>query len=186
MGASKQRRGSQRLEEPDLWNYALRLLSGRAHSASELRAKLAKKAADSRSIKRVMERLQEAELLDDRRFAEAFAASRFENQGQGRLRVVRDLRQKGVAAALASEVVDSVFAGTDEVELIEAFLRRKIRGVPLAEYLAEPKHLAGAYRRLRYAGFAAATSIRVLRRYAEQAGELEGSEQEDEGPPEAL
>jgi len=57
--------------------------------------------------------------------------------------------------------------------VIEQFLARKYRGKNLAELLAEEKHLASAYRRLRTAGFGAGNSIRVLKRYAAQADLLE-------------
>ena len=52
-----------------------------------------------------------------------------------------------------------------------------IRVLDLSAYLAEPSHLASAFRRLRYAGFSAANSIRVLKRFSQQADELDGSEE---------
>jgi regulatory protein len=86
---------------------------------------------------------------------------------------LRDLRQRRVAPALAEQAVKRAFRETDEIELIEAYLRRKLRGKDLGSWLADDKNLASAYRRLRYAGFSGGNSIRVLKRYAERAGELE-------------
>ena len=56
-------------------------------------------------------------------------------------------------------------------------MERKFRGKVLPEYLAEPKNLAAAFRRLRYAGFSSTASIQALRRHSEQADELEGTEE---------
>jgi hypothetical protein len=44
--------------------------------------------------------------------------------------------------------------------------------------LRDEKHLASAYRKLRYAGFGSGNAIRVLKRYAERADELESLEDE--------
>jgi hypothetical protein len=43
--------------------------------------------------------------------------------------------------------------------------------------LAEEKHLASAYRKLRLGGFSSGNSIRVLKRYAAEADRLEGLEE---------
>jgi regulatory protein len=90
----------------------------------------------------------------------------------GKARVLRELKQRRVAPALAKESVDAAYSGSDEVEMIEAFLKRKFRTVKMAEYLAEEKHLASAYRKLRYSGFSSSNSIKVLKRYAERAEEF--------------
>ena len=83
-----------------------------------------------------------------------------------------------MAPGVARAAVERVYAGTEETALIEEFLRRAYRNVSLAEHLAEPRRLAAAYRKLRYAGFSASASIRVLERYAPQAAELDAAEEE--------
>ena len=163
-----------------MMDYALRTLSGHALSAAEIRTKLHRRAAEPGDVEEIVGKLKEAGYLDDRRFAESYATARLENQGFGKMRVLRDLRQRRVAGAVASRAVEQTFAGTDETALVEQFLARKYRNVVLAEYLSEDKHLLSAYRRLRLAGFSAGTSIRVLKRYAAAAEALE--EAADEGP----
>ena len=174
-----------RLDEEALLNYALRSLGMHEMSISELRGKLEKRAADEQAVPRVLSRLKQAGYLNDRRFADAFAASRLANQGFGKARVLSDLAQRRVPGTLAHQAVDEVFQETDESKLVEAFLTRRFRHTDLKAYLAEEKHLAGAYRRLRRAGFTAAVSIRVLKRYAERAGELESMEDGPAEPPES-
>jgi regulatory protein len=117
--------------------------------------------------------------LDDRRFAESYAAARLENQGLGKMRVLRDLRQRRVAPKLAEQVTEQTYEKTNETELIEQFLKRKYRGKKLGVFLAEEKNLAAAYRRLRYAGFSAGASIRVLKRYASQPEVLDTLESDE-------
>jgi len=171
-------------QETELLNYAVRALGGRAHSTGELREKLRRRAERAEDVDAVLAKLKELGYLDDRRFAENYAASRLENQGLGKMRVLRDLRQRRVAPQLAEQVTEKTYQETNEANLIEEFLKRKYRGKKLGEFLGEEKNLAAAYRRLRYAGFAAGASIRALKRYARQAEELEALEIEAPEEPE--
>jgi regulatory protein len=170
----------RRLDAEALWAYALRALSSRAHSISELRDKLRRRAEREADVEDVLSRLKRYGYLDDRRLAESYTASRLENEGLGRLRVLRDLRRKRVAPAVAEQAVREAYRETDEIRLIEGFLERKYRKIPLKAYLAEPRHLASAYRRLRLAGFSSGTVIQVLKRYAEEAETLESLEPPEE------
>ena len=173
--------GTQRkpklLDQAQLLNLALRSLGGRAHSTGELREKLRRRAELQGDVDAVLAKLKESGYLNDRRFAENYASARLENQGLGKMRVLRDLRQRRVAPKLAEQVTDQTFQDTNESELIEAFLKRKYRGKKLGEFLSEEKNLAAAFRRLRYAGFSAGASIRVLKMYASRAEELESMEE---------
>ncbi len=168
------------LDADALFQYALRALSARAHAAGELREKLRRRAEREEDVAPVLTRLKEHGYLDDRRFAETYSASRLENEGFGRARVLSDLRKRRVAPAVASQAVARVYKDADEPALIEAFLRRKFRAAPLAQYLAEPKHLAAAYRRLRAAGFSSGNAIAVLKRFAREAETLDSLADEPE------
>ncbi len=174
-------RGPRRKEPPtenQLWEYALRALSARALSAGEVRTRLRRRAAEAGHVETVMAKLREYGYLDDRAFAGAFASARKENQGHGRERVVRDLRARQVTGEVAETAAASIYAETDEVALIEAYLVRKFRGKDLPDYLADPSHMTAAFRRLRYAGFTASNAIRVLKRFSERAEELDGTDEE--------
>ncbi len=160
-----------------LYEYALRALGGRAHSISELREKLRRRAEREEDAGEVLSRIKQMGYLDDRRFAQSYASWRLERDGFGRSRVLRELRQKRVAPAVADEAVKHAYSRTDEVQLIEDFLERKYRKTPLKPYLSDPRHLASAYRKLRLAGFSSGNAIRVLKQYAEQAEELESMEE---------
>ena len=167
-------RAPKKLDSAKLLDYALRVLSGRAHSLGEVREKLRRRAENAQDIDGVMLKLKDSGYLNDRRFAEGVASSKLANEGLGRIRVLRDLRQKRVAPKLAEQVVEQTFRDTDETQLVEAWLERKYRGKLLSTVLADQKKLASVFGRLRYAGFSAPVAIRVLKRYAQAAEELEG------------
>jgi regulatory protein len=154
---------SKPLEREALMDYAARVLSGRALSISELRTRLKKKAATAEDLNHVIGRLKEAGMVNDRQFAGSFANLRRENQGFGKMRVVRDLRARGVAPSLVREAVDAAYHSADEAVMVEEFLVRKFRGKDLVALLKDEKHLASAFRKLRGAGFGAGVSIRVLK-----------------------
>lgn len=165
-----------RVEREDLKAYAVRLLSGRALTVAQLKAKLRLKAADESDIEPLIAQLKDYGYLNDSRFAEHFAGSRVAGGTVGRQRVLSDLLRKKVAPKVAEKAVADAFHGVDEVARIEDYLTRKYRGKDLAALLKDPKVLASMYRRLRTAGFASSPAIRVLKRYAAQAEELEGME----------
>ena len=168
-------RNPRKLAAEELFQYALSLLSGRALSAGELRKKLANRAADAADIEPAIARLGEYGFVDDAKFAEGYATARRDGGSFGSMRVLRDLRQRHVSATVAEKAVTEAFADVDESKAIAEYLARKYRTVDLAEHLQDPKHLASVYRKLRYAGFSSSTSIRVLKRYASRADELEDS-----------
>lgn len=166
-------RKSKPLDREGLMRYAAQALAARAQSAGELRARLRQKAARAADVDEVLSYLKRSGFLNDRQFAAAYAEWRRDNQGLGKARVLRDLRARRVAPEVAQAAVEAAYHGTDEVELIEDFLARKYRGKDLRALLAEEKHLASAYRKLRAAGFSTGNAIRVLKRYAAEAERLE-------------
>src|SRR6266849_3513315 len=160
------KRTPRRLDADGLWELALKMLGGRACSSGVLRQKLRARAARLEDVDATLARLKEYRYIDDRRFAESFAAARLENQRLGKNRVSQELRRRRVAPALAQTVVDKTYKNVDEPALIEEFIRRKYRDAPREELFREDKQLASAYRRLLRAGFGSGNVIRVLKRFA--------------------
>jgi regulatory protein len=160
-----------------LWEYALKALGGRAHSTGELRSKLIAKAERVADAENTIARLRDYGYLNDSRFAENYAGAKLENQGLGRSRVLRELRERKVSAEVAQRTVDRVYAKVDETELIASFLRRKVKTkAPLPEALEDPKILASAYRKLLRAGFSSSNAIGALKRIAKKQDLLDGFE----------
>jgi regulatory protein len=163
----------KKLAGDELWEYALRCLDRKPYSAADLQQKLKSKARTPEALAEVMNKLREYSLLNDRKFAESFAASRLESRAHGASRVIRDLRVRRVASKTAEQAVRQVYSEVDEADLIRQYLSRKFRSKDLREFLREDKNLASAYRRLRTAGFSANGSIRVLKEFTRRAQELE-------------
>jgi regulatory protein len=126
-------------------------------------------------------RLKEYGYLDDRRYAESYAAARLSNDKLGSARVVRDLRQRRVAPALAEKSVSQASRDVKEEELIEAWVRRKYRLASKENLFQEDKDMAAAYRRLLRAGFRGGDIVRVLKRFARNPELLEEIEVAEEG-----
>src|SRR6266852_4023644 len=154
------------LDAGGLWELALKMLGGRACSSGELRQKLRARAARLEDVDTTLARLKEYRYLDDRRFAESYAAARLENQRLGKNRVSQELRRRRVAPALAEAAVDRTYRQVDEGALIEEFIRRKYRDASRDDLFRDDKQLASAYRRLIRAGFSSGNVIRALKRFA--------------------
>jgi regulatory protein len=173
------KKSRRRLNADHLWEYALRALGSRAMAVGELRQKLRTKAALPADVDGVVSRLRELGLVNDKQFAEHYAARRLENEGFGKARVLAGLLARRVARPVAEKAVENAFDGADEIELIERYLERKYRKKPLAEVLSDPKGLASAYRKLRAAGFSGGNSLRVLKKHTSDLEALDAMEMDD-------
>lgn len=179
-------RKTARLSTQALWEYAVKTLAVRAQSTGELRRKLLLKAEQPADVEPAIARLRDYGYLNDGRFAESYAGARLENQGLGKSRVLRDLRQRKVSGDLAERTVERLYAKTDEMELIADFIRRKVRTKePLSKALEDQKQLASAYRKLIRAGFGSGNVIAALKRIVQNPEPLDAFEPpDDEQEPE--
>lgn len=166
----------RRLSGEALWPYALKILAGRAHSTGEMREKLRRRAERAGDVDDILARLKEHGYLDDRRYAEGYAAARLSNDKLGQSRVIQDLRQHRVAPALAESTARKVYQEVDETALIEEWIRRKYRLAKREGLFQEDKDLASAYRRLLRAGFRTGEIVRVLKKFAKNPDLLDSFE----------
>jgi regulatory protein len=173
-------RNPPKLGETALWEYAVKMLAGRACSAGQLRLKLQRKAEKQGDIDTVLARLKEYGYLDDRKFAESFASSRLENQQFGRNRVLRDLRERRVAPAMAQRTVAKVYEHVDEAALIESYVRRRYRSAAREGLFQNDKEMASAYGKLLRAGFASGNIVQALKRFARNPDLLDQFEPPEE------
>jgi regulatory protein len=167
------------LDGEALWTYALKLLGVQARSTGEMREKLLRRAERPMDVETAIARLKDAGYLDDRRFAEAFAAARLANNKLGRARVIQNLRQRRIAPALAAETVRAVYKDVSEPALIEEWIRHKYHKAPREGLFASQKDMASAYSRMQQAGFPSGEILRALKRFAKNPDLLDGFE-----PPE--
>ena len=107
----------------------------RAYSIHEMKKYLEERAEDKSEVKTVVARLRENRYLDDARYALEFARNRAKHRRQGRYRIARELRTRGVPDAHIESALDAVFAETDEATLVRTRINRKLAQIkgPLDE-----------------------------------------------------
>lgn len=128
------------------WNAALNLLARREHSQTELRQKLTKRFPDdSDSIETVLQRLIDAGLQSDERFAEALFRSQV-SRSRGPIRILHEARQKGIQGEMEHQIGA---CDIDWFELARQAAERKLS----SDDLRDPKVKARLARFLAYRGF---------------------------------
>ena len=98
------------IDEPDfatIYNKSLDLLSRREHSVFELTQKLKKRYGLNKLINDVIIRLQESNLLNDQRFAEAYIKVRA-RKGFGPRRIDAELQQRKVSEAIINQELSMI------------------------------------------------------------------------------
>ena len=175
-------RKAKPLDAAGLLNYAVRALSARALTQGELRSRLQARAEAAGDVEGVIARLKQYGYLDDRRFAETYSRLRKENEGFGKYRVLRDLKGRRVAPALAEKIVAESYRDADEAALIEQFLKRKLRYSSARPKLDDPRRLASLYRMLLRAGFTSGKileALRALSAHSRWVDDLESAAEEE-------
>jgi regulatory protein len=146
--------------EQELHASALRALMRRAHSIHEMRRYLGRRAESKTQIDRVIARLREQNYLDDARYALDYTRQHANSRRQGRFRIARELRARGVPDHHIHAALEAVFAETDEAASVRTRLQRRLahlRG-PL-----DQRKLASLHRSLLRAGFSSDTIRAELR-----------------------
>ena len=158
--------------ESDLYNAAMRALMRRAHSVYEMRQSLERRAEDKSLVKKIIERLKSAGLIDDARYAKQFARQRTESRKQGKFRIARDLRARGIPDRHIEAALVELSQETDEAALIRARIQRKLK---LLRGEIDDRKIASLYRSLLRAGFPSDLIRRELRSISrEGVPEIEG------------
>jgi len=143
-----------------LYAAALRALMRRAHSVHEMRSYLERRAEKPSLAREVLARLRQEKLIDDARYAREFARTRANSRHQGRYRIMRELRTRGVADGLIETALEEVFAETNEEDLLRKLIARRMRA---ARGPLDANKTASLYRTLLRAGFDAQLIRREVR-----------------------
>lgn len=107
------------------------MLARRPYSVAELRRALEKKFGTTAEVRSAVARLRELGYLNDRKFAEHAASTLARNKAFGRFRVRRELKSRLVDYKVIEPALRAVYEETDERELLEIALDRKLRSVKL-------------------------------------------------------
>jgi regulatory protein len=145
----------------------LRLLQFRARTRAELAQALGRKGIEQGVIERVLGRLDEVGLIDDKGFAEVWVRSRHTYEGLGRRALAAELRRKGVDDAVTAEAVAAVDYDAEE-ERARQLVRKKLRTMSGADGSVQVRRLVGMLARK---GYSQGMSYRVVREELREAGQ---------------
>jgi regulatory protein len=137
------------------------MLARRELTVADVRARLEDRGFPRDEIDAALVRLAESGAVDDRRVARAYARTAASVKGRGRLRVMRELQQMGVSAAVTAEALGEVFGDLDERALIGRAIERKLRG---RRPPVTPREQARLYQFLTRQGFSPEGVSAALRR----------------------
>lgn len=144
----------------ELHDAAIRALMRRAYSVHEMKQHLARRCDSDELVKLVVELLKQEGHLDDARYAQQFARQRTKIRRQGKYRIARDLRARGVPDRHIEAALAESSAETDEASVVRQRLQRKLRA--FKGDISDNK-MASMYRSLLRAGFSADVVRRELK-----------------------
>lgn len=162
--------------EAALYEAAIKVLMRRAHSVMEIKKALLRRCGDDKLIRNVVDRLKREGLIDDARYAKQFARQRALSRKQGKFRIARELRARGVQDDHIEAALEANAEETDETALVRQRIERKLK---LLRGEIDEKKIASLYRSLLRAGFSSDVIGRELRRVTRgDVEEIEAGEQE--------
>ena len=151
--------------EEELYEYAVGALARRARSVAELKRLLrARVEAETEFgqtlVELIIVRLKNQGYLNDAKYAAAYTSFRRDNEKFGRMRVITDLKAKGVHGDVIEKAVSSAYEDVDEEKLARDYLRRKRLQKP-----KDQKQAARIFRQLTRAGFRSKTIFAILKKW---------------------
>lgn len=147
-------------EAQKAYAFALKALTRRDHSESEIRSKMTGRQVPLPVVEEVLVRLKRSGYLDDERFARQWAESAVRNgRGYG-CRIRHELLRRGIPDDLASAVVAEIRDEYDEEGTIQSLLARKLAGV--APVVADSKLKRRIIGYLQRRGFSTSAIMQAL------------------------
>jgi len=141
---------------------ALRWLTARELSEAQVRARLEERGYSSAAILPAIQRLRAERTLDDLRAATAVARTEAKVRRHGPRRVMSKLMAMRIDRDMARDVVRDLFGESNEEELLEATLERRLRGKP--ERLNDPAERRKILSYLVRQGFSASAASGLMRK----------------------
>jgi regulatory protein len=169
-------RPKQTDSEDELYAYAVGALGRRMRTTAELKRLLRRKVESETEygqtlIELVIRRLKDRGYLNDTRYATAYSSFRRDNERFGRMRVITDLKTKGVHGEVIEKAIADTYDDVNDEKQAREYLRRKRLVKP-----KDQKQTARVFRQLLRAGFGFKTIFGILKKWdvdAETLSELE-------------
>jgi regulatory protein len=165
--------------ESALYEYAVGALGRRMRTVAELKRLMRARAGHQPDcdalVEAVAARLKEQQYLNDTRYATSYSAYRCDTEKFGRMRVVQDLKTKGVHPDVIGKAVGEIYSEVDEQKLARQFAERKRLKRP-----EDQKGAARIFRMMARAGFSTQVIVKLLRNWKVEDETLSALEQERE------
>src|SRR6202050_3189609 len=122
--------------EDELYEYAVGALARRMGTGAELKRLLRARIEDADSeygqtlVELVIRRLKDQGYLNDAQYAASYSSLRRDNQKLGRMRVVTELKTRGVHGSVIEKAVEAAYEGVSDEKQARDFLRKKRLGKP--------------------------------------------------------
>lgn len=175
------KRTQRTYDDKSLYEYAVGALGRRMRSVAELkrlmRQRVMKQENAEALIETVVARLKEHRYLNDASYAASYSSFRKENEKFGRIRVVQELRARGVHGDVIEKAVGSTYEGVNEEKLARDYLARKRLKKPTSQ-----KEAARIFRSLARAGFAGRVIVAILKQWDVEDETITALEQESAEP----
>jgi len=167
--------------EAELYEYAVGALGRRMRSVAELKRLLRPRVevdteVGQTLIELIIRRLKDQGYLNDAKYAATYSSYRKNNEKFGRMRVITELKIKGVHGDVIDKAVGAAYEEVDEEKQAREYLQRKRLKKPLNQ-----KETARIFRQLMRAGFGSKTIFTILKKWDVDEEALTALETEDQG-----
>ena len=152
--------------EDELYEYAVGALARRMRTVAEIKRLMRARVEDAASeygqtlIELVIRRLKDQGYLNDSQYATSYTSMRRDNQKFGRMRVITELKTRGVHGEVIAKAIESGYEGVSEEKQARDYLRKKRMKKP-----KDRKEIARIFRQLARAGFGTKTIVTILKKW---------------------
>lgn len=148
---------------PDQWlekarSILLNRLSRGPRSKAQLRNLLEERQVPSEIAEGILDRFEEVGLIDDAKFAEAFARDKRQSRGLAKRALAQELKKVGVSPEFSESALEE-FDQESEVELAITLVERRLATVSNLDWQSRQRRLYGYLGRRGFAANVIATAI---------------------------
>jgi len=168
--------------EDELYEYAVGALARRMRTVAELKRLMRARIEEPESeygvtlVELVIRRLKDQGYLNDSQYAAYYSSMRRDNQKVGRMRVITELKTRGVHGTIIEKAVEDAYVGVNEEKQARDYLHKKRLEKPQNQ-----KETARIFRQLVRAGFTSKTVFKILKKWDVDDETLSALEDENAG-----
>ncbi len=152
--------------EDEMYEYAVGALARRMRTVAELKRLMRARIEDADSeygttlVELVIRRLKDQGYLNDSKYAAYYSSLRRDNQKVGRMRVITELKTRGVHGSVIDKEVGAAYESVSDEKQARDYLRKKRLEKP-----KDQKQVARVFRQLARAGFSTKTIFTILKKW---------------------